>query len=107
MDINKRLDAIVASPDPYWGSITNTSIEGSTPDGSWFTGQNAAFGPILVAFGGDMALASMFFGNVWKWVLLNRVREHDEHWFGVRSDDERPTFPYRGVTLAGKTYFLR
>ena len=27
-EINGRLDALIASPDPNWGSITNTSIEG-------------------------------------------------------------------------------
>lgn len=27
-EINCRLDTLIASPDPNWGSITNTSIEG-------------------------------------------------------------------------------
>src|SRR5882724_4791356 len=27
-EINRRLDELISSPDPNWGSITNTSIEG-------------------------------------------------------------------------------
>lgn len=27
-EINRRLDLLISSPDPNWGSITNTSIEG-------------------------------------------------------------------------------
>ena len=30
-EINHRLDELIASPDPNWGSITNTSIEGGKP----------------------------------------------------------------------------
>jgi hypothetical protein len=41
----------------------------------------------------------MFFGNVWKMVLIGR----DEQWVGIRVD---PTFPQRGITLQGKSYFL-
>ena len=41
----------------------------------------------------------MLFGNIWKMVIIRR----DENWIGVRMD---PTFPNRGVTLQGKTYFI-
>jgi hypothetical protein len=40
-EINRRLDELIHSPDPNWGSITNTSIEGgkTNPDtgirGDW------------------------------------------------------------------------
>ena len=30
-EINRRLDEMIKSPDPNWGSITNTSIEGGKP----------------------------------------------------------------------------
>lgn len=40
----------------------------------------------------------MFYGKVWKKVIIDRT----ELWIAIRSD---PTFPQRG-TLRGKTYFL-
>ncbi|HZR33295.1 MAG TPA: hypothetical protein VFA76_15725 [Terriglobales bacterium] len=43
--------------------------------------------------------AGMFYGNVWKKVIIERP----ERWIGIRSD---PTFPQRGISLGGKTYFL-
>jgi hypothetical protein len=84
-----------------WGSITNTSIEGSKKSpatgvqGDW-TG--TAFEPIFDMFG-DEELAGMFFGNVWKKAIIDRP----EQWIGIRFD---PTFPQKGITLMGKTYFL-
>jgi hypothetical protein len=95
IEINGRLDELVANPDPNWGSITNASIEGGKPNpnngipGDW-TG--TVFEPIY-------ELAGMFYGNVWKKVIIERP----EHWIGIHSD---PTFPQRGITLQGKTYFL-
>jgi hypothetical protein len=44
-------------------------------------------------------MAGMFYGNVWKKIIIER----QELWIGIRSD---PTFPQRGITLQGKTYFL-
>jgi hypothetical protein len=41
----------------------------------------------------------MFYGNVWKKVIIGRP----ELWIGIRSD---PTFSQRAITLGGKTYFL-
>lgn len=41
----------------------------------------------------------MFFGNVWKKVIIER----QERWIGIRS---APTFPQRGISLQGKTYFV-
>lgn len=101
-EINHRLDELVNSPDPNWGSITNTSIEGgmSNPTsgiaGDW---RGTPFQPIFHACGQSRERAGMFFGNVWKKVIIDR----SEHWIGIRSD---PTFPQKGITLGGKTYFL-
>jgi hypothetical protein len=101
-EINRRLDQLITSPDPNWGSITNTSIEGgkASPDtgvrGDW-TG--TPFIAIYEACGLNEEVAGMFYGNVWKMVIIGRP----ELWIGIRSD---PTFPQRGITLMGKTYFL-
>jgi hypothetical protein len=101
-EINARLDELIASPDPNWGSITNTSIEGGkiNPNtgirGDW---SGAAVHSIYEACGLNEELAGMFYGNVWKKVIIERP----ERWIGIRSD---PTFARRGITLEGKTYFL-
>jgi hypothetical protein len=101
-EIHRRLDELIASPDPNWGSITNTSIEGGKPSpdtgvrGDW-TG--TPFHAIYEACGLNEEVAGMFYGNVWKLVIIER----QELWIGIRSD---PTFPQRGITLMGKTYFL-
>lgn len=89
------------SPSPNWGTITNTSIEGGKANpytgskGDW-TG--TVFQPIFNYFN-DEQMAGMFYGNVWKKIIIER----QELWIGIRSD---PTFPQRGITLQGKTYFL-
>jgi hypothetical protein len=105
-EINGRLDHLVTSPDPNWGSITNTSIEGGKVNpvtgirGDW-TG--TVFHAIYVACGLNENVAGMFYGNVWKKVIIER----DDRWIGIRNDPvTRPTFPNRGITLAGKTYFV-
>ena len=101
-EINARIDRLVQSPDPNWGSITNTSLEGGAVNphtgigGDW---RDTVFQPIYRACGQNRELAGMFFGNVWKKVIIDRR----EHWIGIRFD---PTFPQKGITLAGKTYFL-
>ena len=41
----------------------------------------------------------MVFGNLRKKVIIERP----EPWVGIRLD---PTFPQRGITLMGKTYFV-
>ena len=100
-EIIRRLDGLMTSPDPNWGSITNTSIEGGRTNpntgvrGDW---SGTVFQPILDILG-DEELAGMFYGNVWKMVIIGR----QERWIGIRSD---PTLPQRGITLPGKTYFL-
>jgi hypothetical protein len=100
-EINLRLDQLISSPDPNWGSITNTSMEGGRTNsrtgirGDW---SGTVFQPIYDHFG-DEQLAGMYYGNVWKLVIIER----QESWIGIRSD---PTFPQRGITLQGKTYFL-
>jgi len=101
-EINRRLDELITSPNPNWGSITNTSIEGGKPSpdtgirGDW---SGTPFFAIYEACGYNEELAGMFYGNVWKKVIIDR----QERWIGIRSD---PTFPERGITLMGKTYFL-
>jgi len=52
-----------------------------------------------IACGLNEELAGMFYGNVWKKVIIDRP----ELWIGIRSD---PTFPQRGTSLGGKTYFI-
>jgi len=90
------------SRDPNWGSITNTSIEGGKTNpttgilGNW---RGTVFQPIYIACGLNEERAGIFFGSVWKMVIIGRP----ERWIGIRSD---PTFPQRGITLHGKTYFL-
>jgi hypothetical protein len=55
------------------------------------------FQPIYeIACGMDEDRAGMFYGNVWKKVIIDRP----ELWIGIRSD---PTFPQRGISLGGKT----
>jgi hypothetical protein len=101
-EINRRLDELIACPNPNWGSITNTSIEGGRTNpntgmrGDW---SGTVFQPIFEACSFNEELAGMFYGNVWKQVIIDRP----ERWIGIRSD---PTFPQRGITLQGKTYFL-
>ncbi|HEY4211626.1 MAG TPA: hypothetical protein VGM84_09115 [Steroidobacteraceae bacterium] len=103
-EINRRLSELLSSPHPQWGSIMNTSIEGGKENphtgerGDWW---GTVFHPIYVACGYSESLAGMFYGNVWKKVIIAR----DEMWFGVRSDATHPTFPQKGIVLAGKSYF--
>src|SRR5580704_18136604 len=97
-EINARLDHLVTSPDPNWGSITNTSIEGGRLNpvtgirGDW---SGTVFHAIFEACNLNENLAGMFYGNVWKKVIIER----DDHWIGMRAD---PTFPNRGITLHDK-----
>jgi len=101
-EINARLDHLVTSPDSNSGSITNTSIEGGKLNpvtgirGDW---SGTVFDAIFEACNLNENLAGMFYGNVWKKVIIER----DDHWIGMRAD---PTFPNRGITLQGKTYFI-
>jgi hypothetical protein len=101
-EINRRLDELINSPSPNWGSITNTSIEGGKTNpqtcirGDW---SGTVFQETYVACRLNDEVAGMFYGNVWKKVIIERP----ERWIGIRSD---PTFPQRGITLQGKTYFL-
>ena len=102
-EINRRLAELISSPDPNWGSITNTSIEGGRTNpatgvrGDW---SGTVFQPIYeIACGMNEELAGMFYGNVWKKVIIDRP----ELWIGIRSD---PTFRQKGISLGGKTYFL-
>ncbi len=101
-EINRRLDAILSSPSPDWGSITNPSIEGGKVDpatgvhGDW-TG--TVFDPIYsIACNYSEQQAGTLYATVWKKVLIARP----ERWIGIRSD---PTFPQGGFSLQGKSYF--
>jgi hypothetical protein len=102
-EINRRLDDLIHSPDPNWGSITNTSIEGGkTNPGTGIRGDwtGTVFQPIYeTACGTEENRAGMFYGNVWRKVIIERP----ELWVGIRS---APTFPQRGITLGGKSHFL-
>ncbi len=104
--IEAKLDELVAAPDSRWGSIMNTSIEGGKVNpfngnpGDW---AGTPWAPIYDRCGESEQQAALFFGLLWKW----RIIERREQWIGVRNDPvSRPTFPNRGVTLQGKTYFL-
>lgn len=103
-EIHRRLDELLNSPNPRWGSIMNTSIEGGKENpqtgvrGDWL---GTVFQPIYVACGYSEQQAGMFYGTVWKKLIIERP----ERWMGIRSDATRPTFPQKGILLAGKSYF--
>jgi hypothetical protein len=104
-EINRLLDALIHAPDPQWGSIMNTSIVGGAVNP--FTGEpgdwsGTPWQPIWERHGQSDEQAALFFGTLWKL----RIIERPEQWIGVRSTDDNPTFPNRGINLAGKTYFL-
>jgi hypothetical protein len=104
-EISRLLDALIDDPDPTWGSIMNTSIEGGKANpftgirGDW---SGTPWQPIWEHHGRSDEQAGLFFGTLWKL----RIIERPESWIGVRTTDENPTFPNRGINLAGKTYFL-
>lgn len=105
-EINRLLDALINNPDPNWGSIMNTSIEGGKVNpstgvpGDW---SGTPWQPIWEHHGQSDERAALFFGTLWKL----RIIERPELWIGIRSSENQPTFPNRGVSLAGKTYFLK
>ena len=79
----------------------NTSIEGGRANpntgvkGDW---SGTVFDAVYQACGQSEQQAGMFYGNLWKKIIIERT----EQWVGIRTD---PTFPQRGITLQGKTYF--
>jgi hypothetical protein len=104
--IDAKLDELALAPPSLWGSIMNTSLEGAKVNpfngqpGDW---DGTPWSPIYDRNGQSEEQAALFFGTLWKW----RVIEHSSDWIGIRSDPtDRPTFPQRGVSLQGKTYFL-
>ena len=104
-EIKRLLDALVNHPDPIWGSIMNTSIEGGKVNpftglpGDW---SGTPWQPIWERHGESDEQAALFFGTLWKL----RIIERPEQWIGVRNTEDSPTFPNRGINLPGKTYFL-
>jgi hypothetical protein len=104
-EIIRVLDALINDPDPNWGSIMNTSIEGGKANpfnglrGDW---SGTPWQPIWERHGQSDEQAALFFGTLWKLRIIQRP----EQWIGIRNTDDRPTFPNRGITLPGKTYFL-
>ncbi len=104
-EIERLLDALIDDPDPQWGSIMNTSIEGGKVNpftgvaGDW---SDTPWHPIWEHHGQSDEQAALYFGTLWKL----RIIERSEQWIGVRNTDDRPTFPNRGINLPGKTYFL-
>ena len=103
--IDRQLDDYVANPNPRWGTVFNTSIEGSRTSpitgirGDW-TG--TPFEPLYEACNQDENLAGQIFGILYKM----RVIAHRDRWIGIRNTEIRPTFPTSGIALPGKTYFL-
>ena len=104
-EIERLLDALMEDPDPIWGSIMNTSIEGGKVNpfsgipGDW---GGTAWAPIWDRHGQSDEQAALFFGTLWKLRIIQRP----ELWIGIRNTEDRPTFPNRGINLPGKTYFL-
>lgn len=100
-EINRRLHELLESPNPKWGSIMNTSIEGGKANphtglrGDW---SGTVFDPIYQVCGESEEQAALMYGTVWKKVIIERA----EPWVGLRAD---PTFPKQGITLQGKSYF--
>jgi len=105
IEINRLLDALTDDPDPNWGSIMNTSIEGGKVNpftgspGDW---SGTPWHPIWERHGQSDEQAALYFGTLWKL----RIIERPELWIGIRNTEARPTFPNREITLPGKTYFL-
>jgi hypothetical protein len=103
-EIERLLDALVENPS-HWGSIMNTSLVGGAVNpstgvpGDW---SGTPWQPIWEHHGRSDEQAALFFGTLWKL----RIIERPEQWMGVRTTDDNPTFPNRGINLAGKTYFL-
>ncbi len=101
-EINRRLEELIVSPSPSYGSITNTSIKGGkvNPEtgeaGDW---RGTPFQSLYRACNENAVRAGMLYGNLWKKMIIERA----EMWIRIRPD---PTFRNRGINLAGKTYFL-
>ena len=104
-EIQRVLDGLNCEPNSKWGAIMNTSIEGGKVNpfngnpGDW---SGTPWDPIWQRHGRSDEQAALFFGTLWKLRIIQRP----EKWVGVRSTDDNPTFPNRGINLSGKTYFL-
>src|SRR5260370_42041213 len=74
-EINHRLDTLLAPPNPRWGSIMNTSIEGGEANphtgvkGDW---SGTVFHAIYVPCGFKRHISGMFYGNVLNKCLIGR-----------------------------------
>lgn len=104
-EIKRILDELIANRASGGGSIMNTSIEGGKVNpnngipGDW---TSTPWESIWEHHGHSDEQAALFFGTLWKLRIIGRK----ESWIGIRNTEDRPTFPNRGINLAGKTYFL-
>lgn len=104
-EIARILDALLVDSNSKWGAIMNTSIEGGKINpatgvpGDW---SGTPWHPIWERHDQSDEQAALFFGAIWKLRIIQRP----ERWVGIRTSKTRPTFPNRGINLAGKTYFL-
>lgn len=76
--VDAKLDELIRSHDRQWGSIMNTSIEGGKVNP--FNGQpgdwtETPWHPIWVAHSFSGQQAALFFGNLWKWRIIERDAE--------------------------------
>lgn len=100
-EVERLLDALRDSPDPLWGSIMNTSIEGWKVNpfnglrGDW-TG--TPWHAIWERHGHSDQQAALFFGNLWKL----RIIERPEQWIGMRTTGDNPTFPIGTSIFQGR-----
>jgi hypothetical protein len=103
-EIHRRVDELINSPNPRWGAILNTSIEGNKDhsqtdaSGDW---SSTVFHPIYVACSYSEQRAGLFFSTLWKKLIIERP----EKWVSMRSDPARSEIPEKGILLAGKRYF--
>ena len=102
-EINRRLDDLISSPDPNWGSITNTSIEGGK--------RNPATGVREIGVERCSSPSTRFVRHgrgTCRHVLRQRLEKgHHRAPRTLEWNSFRPHLPQKGISLGGKTYFLQ
>jgi hypothetical protein len=84
---------------PFWEEINRKRLSNGPRCGDW---SGTPYNAIWVRCGYSELQAALFFGNLWKLRIIERA----DQWMGIRNDPTiRPTFPQKGITLQGKTYF--